>query len=175
MTRLPLENLDVDAALRTIAEGTATATGAEFFKALVRNLAAALGTYGAWVTEYFPESRRLHALAFWMGDQWLHDWEMVMDGTPCEQVITQRCLIHIPDNLVDIYQTGPDAKAIGAASYMGVPLLDLDGKILGHLAVLDTRPMPAEPRAEALFQIFAARAAAELRRLRAEAQVRERE
>ena len=35
--------------------------------------------------------------------------------------------------------------------------------------------MPAEPRAQALFQIFAARAAAELRRLRAEARVRERE
>ena len=35
--------------------------------------------------------------------------------------------------------------------------------------------MPKEPRAEALFQIFAARAAAELRRLRAEKQVRERE
>jgi PAS domain S-box-containing protein len=58
---------------------------------------------------------------------------------------------------------------------MGMPLLDLDSKILGHLAVLDTRPMPAEPRTQALFQIFAARAAAELRRLRAEAQVRERE
>ena len=45
---------------------------------------------------------------------------------------------------------------------MGIPLLDLDGKILGHLAVLDLRPMPKEPRAEALFQIFAARAAAEI-------------
>jgi PAS domain S-box-containing protein len=58
---------------------------------------------------------------------------------------------------------------------MGMPLLDLDSKILGHLAVLDLRPMPHEPRTQALFQIFAARAAAELRRLRAEAQVRERE
>jgi len=35
--------------------------------------------------------------------------------------------------------------------------------------------MPKQPRAEALFQIFAARAAAELRRLRTEAAVRERE
>jgi GAF domain-containing protein len=58
---------------------------------------------------------------------------------------------------------------------MGMPLMDLDGKILGHLAVLDKRPMPAEPRTQALFQIFAARAAAELRRLRAETEMRERE
>jgi PAS domain S-box-containing protein len=171
----PLQNLDVDAALRTILEGTATETGTGFFKALVRNLAAALGTHGAWVTEFFPESRRLRALAFWMGDQWLDGWEMVVDGTPCERVIDQRCLIHIPDNLLNIYWDDPDVKVVGAASYMGVPLMDLDGKILGHLAVLDKRPMPAEPRMQALFQIFAARAGAELRRLHAEAQVRERE
>jgi PAS domain S-box-containing protein len=175
MDRPPLYNVDVDAALRTILEGTATETGEQFFKALVKNLAAALGTHGAWVTEYFPESRRLKALAFWMGEQWLDGWEMIVDGTPCERVIDQRCLIHIPDNLLNIYWDDPDVNAVGAASYMGMPLLDLDGKILGHLAVLDKRPMPPEPRTHTLFQIFAARAAAELRRLRAEAQVRERE
>jgi hypothetical protein len=59
MDGLPLHNLDIDTALRTILEGTATETGAQFFKALVKNLASALGTHGAWVTEYFPESRRL--------------------------------------------------------------------------------------------------------------------
>jgi PAS domain S-box-containing protein len=175
MDRPPLHNLDVDAALRTILQGTATETGAEFFQALVRNLASALHTQGAWVTEYISESRRLRALAFWMGGQWLEGWEMVVDGTPCERVIDERCLIHIPDNLIELYGEDPDVRASGAVSYMGMPLLDLDSKILGHLAVLDTRPMPAEPRTQALFQIFAARAAAELRRLRAEAQVRERE
>ena len=175
MERPPLENLDVDAALRTILEGTARETGAQFFKALVKNLALALNTHGAWVTEYFPESRRLKALAFWMGGQWLDDWEMVVDGTACERVVDERRLVHIPDNLLDIYGANPNVRAVGAASYMGMPLLDLDGKVLGHLAVLDMRPMPAEPRAQALFQIFAARAAAELRRLHVEAQVRERE
>jgi len=175
MQHLPLQDIDLDVALRKILEGTATETGEQFFKALVENLAAALNTHGAWVTEYFPESRRLKALAFWMGGQWLKDWEMVVNGTPCERVIDERCLIHIPDNLLEIYAEDPDVQAVGAASYMGMPLLDLDGKILGHLAVLDLRPMPPEPRAQALFQIFAARAAAELRRMRAEAQVRERE
>src|SRR4030095_5321005 len=110
-----------------------------------------------------------------MGGQWIHGWEMNIDGTPCAEVIYQRCLIHFPDNLLGLFPDDADVKAIGAVSYMGMPLLDLDGKVLGHLAVLDLRPMPKEPRAEALFQIFAARAAAELRRLRVEAAVRERE
>jgi len=175
MDHPPFHNIDVDTALRTILEGTATTTAEDFFKALVKNLAAALNTHGAWVTEYFPESRLIKALAFWMGDRWLDDWAMVIDGTPCERVIQERRLIHIPDNLLEIFGDDPDVRAVGAASYMGMPLLDLDGKVLGHLAVLDMRPMPAEPRTQALFQIFAARAGAELRRLQAEAQVRERE
>jgi PAS domain S-box-containing protein len=39
---------------------------------------------------------------------------------------------------------------------------------MGHLAVLDDKPMPRDERAISLFEIFAARAAAEHRRLRAE-------
>lgn len=62
-----------------------------------------------------------------------------------------------------------------AVSFIGVPLLDVDGKILGHLAVLDSRPLPDAPNDRALIRIFAARAAAELQRIRAEAEVRERE
>jgi PAS domain S-box-containing protein len=43
------------------------------------------------------------------------------------------------------------------------------------MAVIDRRPIPEEPRVHAIFKIFAARAAAELRRLRAEEEVRARE
>ena len=175
MNALPFHDLDVDASLRTVLEGTATETGERFFAALVENLARALNTHGAWVTEYLEESRRIRALAFWMGGQWIHDFETDIEGNPCGDVIKQARLVHYPDRLMDYYPNDHDMRTIGVRSYMGVPLLDLDGKILGHLAVLDTRPMPEEPRALALFQIFAARAAAELRRLRAEKQVRERE
>jgi PAS domain S-box-containing protein len=58
---------------------------------------------------------------------------------------------------------------------MGVPLLDLDGSVLGHLAVVDVQSMPDDPIHRAMFEIFAGRAAAELRRLRVERQVRARQ
>jgi PAS domain S-box-containing protein len=90
-------------------------------------------------------------------------------------VIKNERLIHIPDRVIELYPRDPDLPEIGAVSYMGVPLKDLDGQILGHLAVLDNAPMPEEPRSMTVFRIFAERAAAELRRLRAEADVRERE
>jgi PAS domain S-box-containing protein len=171
----PLGGLDEGAALRSILEGTAKETGEGFFVALVENLAKALNTHGAWVTEYIKESRRLRALAFWMDGQWIQNYEVDIAGTPCEQVIDTASLVHFPDNLLELYPDDPDIKETGAVSYMGIPLKDIDGRILGHLAVIDRRPIPEEPRVLALFNIFAARATAEMRRLRAEKQVRERE
>jgi PAS domain S-box-containing protein len=90
-------------------------------------------------------------------------------------VIDTKGVVHFPDGLIDLYPHKADVKAIGAVSYMGAPLLDVGDTILGHMAVIDRRPMPDEPRLHAIFQIFSARAAGELQRLRAEAQVRERE
>ncbi len=171
----PLQDLQTDVALRAILEGTATETGQQFFAALVQNLAKALGTHGAWVTEYFFETRRLRALAFWMDGRWIGNYEVDIVGTPCERVIDTAKLVHFPDRILEIYPHDEELKEAGAVSYMGMPLQDIDGGILGHMAVIDRRPIPEEPRVHAIFQIFAARAAAELQRMRVEAAVRERE
>jgi len=84
-------------------------------------------------------------------------------------------LIHYPENILEFFPDRPGLREIGAVSYMGLPLLEVDGRIIGNLAILDNRPMPEEPRALTLFKIFADRASAELRRVRAERGIRERE
>ena len=150
-------------------------TGSEFFRALARNLSEALQTCGAWITEYLPETRRLRALAFWLNGGFLEHYEHAIDGTPCQPVIETKSRAHFPERLLEFFPNEPDLTALGAVSYMGTPLLDANGILLGHLAVLDNRPMPAEPRLYELFDLFAVRAVAELRRLRAEAARRERE
>jgi PAS domain S-box-containing protein len=73
-------------------------------------------------------------------------------------------LCHHPTGVTEKF---PDDKGLaGTESYLGVPLRDAAGHVLGHLAVYDAKPMPPEPRLLFTFQIFAARAAAELDRLR---------
>jgi len=162
-------------ALRLVVEGTMSETGTEFFRALVKNLSAVMGTAGAWVAEYVPESHSLRSCAAWLNGEFLENYEQAVPNTPCEAVLTERKLVHFPDRIVDLFPGELDLKVIGAVSYMGVPLLDLSGEIMGHLAVIDTKPMPAEPRLISLFEIFAARAAAECRRLKAEQRVRDQE
>jgi PAS domain S-box-containing protein len=167
----PLERIDEDKALRLVVEGTAHETGEAFFRALVRNLSAALQVPLAWVSEWRPTERRLRAIAFWCDDHFIEGYEYEVDGTPCQPVIEGACLAHFPDRIVELFPD-PDLEKLHAVSYLGAPFLDTDGTLLGHLSVMDRRPMPPEPRLFALFAIFAARAAAEYRRLRIEAEVR---
>ena len=167
--------VDENAALRAVVQGTAGDTGEEFFAALVKNLARALDVHGAWVTEYVEEQSRLRARAFWLGDAFVPEYEYDVAGTPCAPVINDRKLVHVPERVVELFPGDLDLPKMSAVSYMGIPLVDLDGCIMGNLAVLDTRPMPAEPRLFNLLRIFANRAVAELRRLRAEGEVLERE
>lgn len=161
------KSLQENAAIRMILEGTATVTGEPFFDALVANLAKALNTYGAWVTEYLPETNQLKALAFRLGDQLIHDYVYDVEGTACETVIRDKALVHYAEGLRTIY-TDDEELDPEIDSYLGVPLLDAAGHILGHLAVMDKKPMPEKAQQFAIFHIFAARATAELQRLNTE-------
>jgi formate hydrogenlyase transcriptional activator len=161
------------AALRAIVEGTARHTGQEFFHSLVRCLAQAVGTRYAFVAE-FAGGTRARTLAFWFRDRIADNIEWDVIGTPCEDVV-RGSLCHRP---AGVSQRFPEDKLLvdwGIESYLGVPLCDARGRHLGHLAVFDDRPMPAEPRTLFTFRIFAARAAAEVERLQFEKLLLERE
>jgi PAS domain S-box-containing protein len=166
--------LDEDAALRFLLQSAARETGDAFYRTLVRNLAEAIGTFGAWVTEYDPAARRLRALAFHLGGDFIA-WESAIDGTPCAEVVDNARPVFLADRAFELYPGDPELRKTKAVSYLGVPLQDPDGTVIGHLAVLDTRPMPKDPRILALLQLFAERASAELRRLRSEREIKDRE
>lgn len=162
-------------ALRTILEGTAAHTGKRFFRELVKHLARALHTRSAWITEYVEEEQKLKALAFWIDEQFVEGYEYEVKGTPCEYVIGKKDMLHIPRNVIRLFPEDHDLASQRAMSYLGTPLLDLDGSVLGNLAVMDSNEMPEKFQNVAIFKIFADRGASELRRLRIEQQLRDRE
>ncbi len=155
--------------LRAIVEGTARHTGEEFFRALVRNLSRATGVPNAFVAEFAGSDTRVRTLAFWRAGAFAPTAEWDLPGTPCEEVL-RGDLCHHPAGVAERFPNDP-----GVESYLGVPLREAGGAVLGHLAVFDDRPMPAEPRLLDTFHIFAARAAAELDRLRMDRMLRDSE
>jgi formate hydrogenlyase transcriptional activator len=162
------------ATLRAIVEGTAMATGKDFFTALVQNLALAMDVQYAFVAEFLPPSRA-RMIQYWT-PAGIHagtvEWDIT--GTPCEDVV-KGVLCHYPTGVARKFPADKPLVEMGIESYLGVPLIARDGKHLGHLAVFDGRPLPEEKRKLQIFQIFAARAAAELERLRYEKELAESE
>jgi PAS domain S-box-containing protein len=155
------------AALRAIVEGTARNTGEAFFQSLVRHLASAVGVNHAFVAEFAGVATRVRTLAYWSKSRLRPNIEYDLVGTPCEDVV-RGGLCHHPVGVREKFPGDRELIDMGIESYLGVPLVDGDGAILGHLAVFDERPMPPEPRRLFIFRIFATRAAVELERLRVE-------
>jgi PAS domain S-box-containing protein len=172
-THEPAQESD-EGILRRILEGTARATGEEFFRSLVRNLAMATQSAFAFTAELGAERDRVRTLAVWGKGRFLDNFEYALDGTPCEDVVRGE-LCHHPCAVQTRFPRDLLLVEMGVESYLGVPLLDGSGQVLGHLAVLDTRAMSAEPRRLSVFRIFAARAAAELERVRIQAALAESE
>ncbi len=159
-------------ALRAIVEGTATATGTEFFYALVRELAQALNVDNALVCELLESQTRVRPLAFWSGGQFIENAEFDLDGTPCEVVI-QGETVYYTRQVYEMFPRNTELKEFGIESYFGVPLVSESGnEMLGHLAVYHNQPLAKEFKGMALLKIFAARARVELERKRAEQALR---
>lgn len=162
-------------ALRSIVEGTATATGTEFFHALVRELALALNVRHAFVSELLESGIRVRTLAFWFDGKPIDNIEFDLDGTPCEVVIRGET-VYYTGKVYEMFPRHPELKEMGIESYFGVPLISESGDtMMGHLAVMHDQPMFKEFRGMALLRIFAARARAELERKRAEQALRKSE
>src|ERR1700722_18155089 len=161
-------------ALRDIVEGTARGTGEEFFRSLVRRLASAIDVPYAVVAEFTDVNTRVRTVAFWARDRIADNMEYDLAATPCDAV-ARGGFVHHPTGVAQNFPNATPLVSLGIDSYMGVPFLDGEGKVLGHLAAFDERPMPPEPRRLFIFRIFAARTTAELERLRAEKRLLESE
>ena len=159
--------------LRSITEGTAAVTGNDFFASLVRHLAATLGVSYAFITQCRGDNK-MHArtLAFWMKDRLADNVEYDISQTPCLRVLAGE-VCHYPAGIQQEFPNDPDLVSLQAESYLGIPLRNFSGSVIGHLAVLDENPLPEVKQYESLLRIFAARAGAELERQYAEQELRQ--
>ncbi len=155
-----------EAALRGITASTARLRGDEFMRTLVKDLAEALDvTYviaGRMIL--MPGGGEgIRTLAVWAGKQHIDNMEYSLLHTPCQDVTDQTMCFHACGIQAD-YPNDTLLVDMCAESYVGMPMIDTEGKTLGILSAIDTKPMDENKRllALSLLSIFAARCAAEL-------------
>lgn len=144
--------------------GTAAMTGKAFFPALASHIAKALDVSYVLVTEQIDAT--LRTLAFWANGALQPTYSYPVSQTPCERVL-QAGEFYCEAAVQEIFPNDLDLVEMAAQSYLGLALRDTQGKVIGHLCILNQQPIPDPQRAEQILRIFAARAAAELERQRA--------
>ena len=155
---------------RLIVEGTAPTTGNDFFQSLVQHMAQALRARYAFVTTC-DDQKHARTLAFWNGDGFGEDFEFDIADTPCQKVLHGE-VCHYRQGLQGLFPRDKFLADWQAESYLAVPMLDSSNRVIGHIAILDRKPMEADLRTIDLLKIFASRAAAELKRQNAEDQLK---
>ena len=152
---------------RSVIAATGDEAGAQTLRELVRQLAIALDVAYAFVAEFDGSPARVRTVALWGHGGWLDDIEYELAGTPCEEV-AQGAVCHHADG---VQQRFPQDRALvdmGARGYLGVPLVGAGGVVLGHLAVMDTKPLAGDASTRTMVELVADRARVELERVRAE-------
>jgi PAS domain S-box-containing protein len=150
-------------ALRAIVRATA-GSGEEFFRELVAELGKVLGVKYALAGVLMPGlPERVRTVALWRQGALVENCEYELNGTPCANVVGKE-LCHYPNDVQSLFPRDKLLADMGVVSYLGIPLFSTSGAGLGHLCVLDDRPMPDSELASSLMSIFAARAASELER-----------
>lgn len=160
-------------AFRLIVEGTSSRVGDEFFRSLVRHLAKALPVKYALVNESANiKELQFSVLAGWEGNDFIERKSFDATDTPGEEVLAGM-LAYYPQNVRDVYPNDKTLEDFKVVSYAGVPCFDSQYKIIGHLTVMDDKPMLDKNRTLSILKIFAARAGAEMERKRTENAMRD--
>jgi transcriptional regulator with GAF, ATPase, and Fis domain len=159
--------------LNHLAQGTASVVGSNFFNSLVQHLASAMKVRYAFIAQCTDSTMtRVRTLSFWLDDRFGENIEFELKGTPCENVIAGHVCVY-PDKLQSLFPEDTGLVDMNAQSYLGIPIRDTWENVLGHIAVIDDKPMTQEPLGINVLQIFASRAGAEIERKRAEDSLRE--
>ncbi|MDA8364149.1 MAG: PAS domain S-box protein, partial [Gammaproteobacteria bacterium] len=162
--------------LQDIARALSTTSGDNFFQSLVLNLASALGVDYVFIGEPSPDRADvIRTLAFCDHGQLSGNVDYHLDAdTPCGSVDC-KTICHFPDGAGRLYSGDALIRRYGVEAFIGHPLYDSAGRLLGLLVAMNGKAIADEERVHLILQLCANRAAAEIEHRRAQENVRESE
>ncbi|WP_206171454.1 EAL domain-containing protein [Thiorhodococcus mannitoliphagus] len=154
------ERRQFESTLTATANFVAAPNRGRFCEAVVRHAAETLGLDHVHVAQLIPGQRSVATRAAWRDGQPVPNWSYDLAFTPCEQVLsTGHCII---ESEVDAqYPRDEDLKRLGAKGYIGEPILDSAGEVLGLIVGITRAPLTDTDLVHANLRILAARAGAE--------------
>ncbi|MDJ0589398.1 MAG: PAS domain-containing protein [Pleurocapsa sp. MO_226.B13] len=157
-----------EAILKDIASGISVEVGANFLVSLVQYLSQALGVDYAYVGKLIePAREKIKTQAVYGRGQILDNFEYDLAGTPCSHVVEQHLCVY-PQGVRQLFPESLLLSVMKAESFAGMPIVDTVGKVVGLLAIVDSKPFDDLALIEEVLKIFVTRIKTELERQQAE-------
>jgi len=138
--------------------------GSAYLESLIRNLGMNLGYRYTFIGMVNEDHTVIRTKTVWGKGRILDNFEYFLEDTPCEKVLTgNRVCIHT-QGVKEAYPKDKLLQDMGMDSYMGCPILNPDGQILGLLATLDDKPMKETGIHRPIMEFFAGRIGIEFER-----------
>lgn len=154
-------------ALQTILAGTALAVGDAFFPSLVTALADGLQVSAAWIARLDTRGQDMEIIALYAANALQAPCFYPLANTPCAHAQ------HLGEYAGRWEGDLPWAVNTPAPYYyLGRAIYDVNGQVVGILAMLDHQALQDNKLGHMLLRIFAARASAELARAHSERELR---
>lgn len=159
--------------LRSIVEGTSSVVGEQFFNSILQHLTQAMKMRFALIA-IMDDSGMAKTIAFIADGKIGPNFSCEIRGTPSEYVVGKPYAAY-PDHVADLFPDDHWLKDNGIESYIGVSLFNTSGKYLGHMVIMDTRPVTDVEQYISVLKIFSVRAAIEMERTAKDEKLRESE
>ncbi len=159
--------------LRRLHETTAALTGSALFQRTAEVLCGELGCRWVMVVRARPESATAIPLAAADRGTPMELPPYPLEGTPCQDVVATGAPLILTRGAGERFPKAPFLQRHGVEAYLGYPLWDSRGRVLGTLCVFHDAPVEFGPAEQDLVALYAQRAAGELERLAAEEQLAE--
>ena len=150
-----------------------TSSSASFLAEVALQLAKCLGADDVLIGEQI-EDKKVRTLALCRQGALIDNIVYNLRDTPCEQVATCGTCLFL-SGVAEKFPGDPFLRQLGAEAYVGAPLRDSQGSVIGIVCATSSQPWTNPDFARMTLELFSTRIASEIERMRAEEALRESE
>ena len=155
---------EMEQAFQALIKSLAVTFGQECLDRIVEELTKWFEADMVLLGELSPDGTVV-ALAAQLDGRSLDDFSYPLAGTPCEMAVKEGFCLY-SEKVRDEFPAAQHLAELGVESYAGAGLTDENGESFGCLSIISRRPLLLPYKAQEVLTIVAARAVAEVKRLR---------
>lgn len=167
------ERKSMENALKSIAINFANLSGKDFFRAVSRHAAVNAGIDCVFVGELDSSGKKVYTAGGYSKGKWIDgDFTEFMLSGALHETASEKKFCFYPDSVQSLFASDSNLAGIKAESYLGAPIVDKEGNLIGLMAAIHSKPMNDPEILSDLFSIFIDRVTSEMLRGRAEEKIK---